>query len=188
VERDETLVARTKAGNREAFGELVRRYEQRIYHLALRLLGDENDCWDVSQEVFLRAYRGIGNFRGSSTFRTWLYTIAHNIIKNRYRSSQRRTLVPLDDRHPDGRENEMDHLVRKEQAALLRAAIDELPYKQRMALTLRMYDGLSHREIGDVLGCSEGAAKVNFHHAIANLREKLLPVRAKEGENDAVRL
>ncbi len=184
VDNDEALVAQCRAGNRRAFGELVGKYEERIYYLALRLLGDEDDSWDVSQEVFLRAYRGIGRFRGGSTFKTWLYTIAHNIIKNRYRSSHRRTMVPLDDGQPEERDDEMELMIQSERAELLRAAIRDLPYKQRMTLTLRTYDGLSHREIAEVLGCSEGAAKVNFHHAVMKLREKLLP--AGKGETDAV--
>ncbi|MFQ6102890.1 MAG: RNA polymerase sigma factor [Candidatus Glassbacteria bacterium] len=180
---DGSLVALCKSGDREAFGELVRRYQRPVYYLALRLIGDSDEANDLAQEVFLRAYRGIENFRGSSTFKTWLYTIANNLIKNHYRSARRRMTVSIEGREIPVNADEMENLLSKEMSEILRGAIAELPYKQRMALTLRIYDGLTHREIADVLGCSEGTVKVNFHHAINSLRKRMVPI-GKGGRNE----
>ncbi len=180
---DQTLVTLCQAGDRDAFGELVRRYQKQVYYLALRLIGDRDEAWDISQEAFLRAYRGIKKFRGGSTFKTWLYTIATNLIKNQYRSQSRRTMVPLDEREIPIDGDGIEILERKEMSDLLRKTILELPYKQRMTLTLRIYDGLSHREIGEILDCSEGTVKVNFHHAVNNLRKRMVPGK-KGGKND----
>jgi RNA polymerase sigma-70 factor (ECF subfamily) len=184
VKDDENLVALCKAGDREAFSELVGKYQKQVYYLALRFLGDSDEAWDISQEVFLRAYRGIEKFRGGSTFKTWLYTIANNLIKNYYRSMSRRSTVPLENREIPIEGDEMENILNKEISEILRNTIKELPYKQRMALTLRVYDGLSHREIGEVLGISEGSVKVNFHHALNSLRKRMVP--DVKGEKDGM--
>lgn len=178
---DAGLVAQCKSGDREAFGELVKRYQKQIYYLSLRFTGDDDEAWDLSQEVFLRAYRGVGAFRGGSTFKTWLYAIAHNLLKNHYRRTSRERTESLDERQIPVEGDEMETLLSRERSESLRGAVEELPYKQRMALTLRVYDGMSHREIGKVLGCSEGTVKVNFFHAVNNLRKKMIP----EGERSS---
>jgi len=175
VKDDASLVEQSRAGDREAFGELVTRYQKKIYFLVLRFTGDGDEAWDISQEVFLRAYRGVENFRGGSSFKTWLYTIANNLLKNHCRRTGRRQFVPLDDREIPVEGDAMERVLTREMAETLRSAVEELPYKQRMALLLRVYDGLSHREIGEVLDCSEGSVKVNFHHALNGLRKKIKP-------------
>jgi RNA polymerase sigma-70 factor (ECF subfamily) len=175
VKDDASLVKQSKSGDRDAFGELVKRYQKNIYYLALRLTGNDDEAWDLSQDVFFRAYRGIGEFRGGSSFRTWLYTIAHNVLKNHYRKVSGQRTESIGDRDIPVKGDEMENILSRELSDILRDAVNELPFKQRMALTLRVYDGLSHREIGKVLGCSEGTVKVNFHHALKSMRKKMIP-------------
>jgi RNA polymerase sigma-70 factor, ECF subfamily len=167
---DADLLARTRAGERGAFDLLVRRHQRGIFYLALRYVKRDADAQDVTQRAFVRAYKSIGSFRGQSRFRTWLYRIAINLSLNHLRDHRREVATEL-------REDAMvtspvgaGELIAGERAAALRAAVEKLPPKQRMVLELRVYDELPFREVAELAGCSENAAKVNFHHAVKRLR------------------
>jgi RNA polymerase sigma-70 factor (ECF subfamily) len=169
------LVAACLAQRPGAFDLVVERHRRRVYQLCYRFVGDHEDASDLTQDVFLRAYRGMKNFKGNSALGTWLYRIGVNVCLNRV-SIKTPISEPIGERqHIDHRtESASDRVLRDERAVQVRAAVARLPRKQRAALVLRMYRELSHQEIADVLGSSVGAVKANVFHALQNLK-KLLP-------------
>lgn len=171
---DRALVDACLAGDRQAFDLLVERHRRQVYRLCYRFAERHEDAAELAQEVFLRAYRALGTFRGESAFATWLYRIAINHGLNR--TARRAPAVePLDPReHVDASIEAPDHAVlRAERAARVRAAIARLPKKQRLTMILRVYHELPHDQIAGILGTTEGAVRTNFCHALANLRRLL---------------
>ena len=171
---DGELVVACRAGQSSAFDILVERHRRSVYQLCYRFVGNHEDASDLSQDVFLRAYRGLGGFRGGSSLATWLYRIGVNACLNRV-SVKRPLTEDLDARqHVDTlSESPSERVLREERGARVRAAITQLPPKQRATLVLRMYQELSHEEIAEVLGSSVGAVKANFFHALGNLKRLL---------------
>lgn len=171
---DSELVQRVLKGRREAFDVLVERHAKTVYRLCYRYTGRPEDADDLSQEAFLRAYRGLRGFRGRSSFTTWLYRVAVNVCLNHVSSKRppMEQFVPVEIAalQDGGDEDAADALLRKERAGLVRAAIARLPPKQRATLVLRVYQGLSHEEIARVLGTTVGACKTNLFHALTKLR------------------
>jgi RNA polymerase sigma-70 factor (ECF subfamily) len=175
AEADErSLVDACLAGRAGAFDLIVERHRRSVYQLCYRFVSNHEDASDLTQDVFLRAYRGLRRFRGQSSLATWLYRIGVNVCLNRL-SVKTPQKESIDEReHVDTRsESATDHLLRSERAARVRAAIVHLPRKQRATLILRMYHEMSHQEIADVLGSSVGAVKANFFHALGNLKKLL---------------
>jgi RNA polymerase sigma-70 factor (ECF subfamily) len=172
---DRTLVLATLDGNRDAFGELVKRHQRQMYQLCYRFSGNHEDASDLAQDVFIRAFKGLRSFKGQSAFSTWLYRIGVNVCLNRAAARGAPRTVALDRVEPaDSRVERPDAaLARRERANQIRAAITQLPRKQRAALILRVYHELPHDEIAEILGSSTGAVKANFFHALANLRKLL---------------
>jgi RNA polymerase sigma-70 factor, ECF subfamily len=168
------LVDACLSGRPGAFDIIVERHRRAVYQLCYRFVGNHEDAGDLSQDVFLRAYRGLRSFRGQSSLATWLYRIGVNVCLNRVSPPAPQT-ESIDERlHVDTRsESAPDRLLRGERAARVRAAIATLPRKQRATLVLRRYHEMSHQEIADALGCSVGAAKANFFHALSNLKKRL---------------
>jgi RNA polymerase sigma-70 factor, ECF subfamily len=168
------LVEACLAGRADAFDLVVERHRRGVYHLCYRFVGNHADASDLTQDVFLRAFRGLRNFHGRASLATWLYRIGVNVCLNRV-GAKTLTVEPIDDRqHADTRsESPAERMLRNERAVQVRAAIAELPRKQRATLILRMYHDLSHQEIADVLGSSVGAVKANFFHALGNLKKAL---------------
>jgi RNA polymerase sigma-70 factor (ECF subfamily) len=171
---EEQLVAACLAGEREAFDIIVERHRRTVYHLCYRFVGNHEDASDLSQDVFVRAYKGLRRFRGHSSLGTWLYRIGVNVCLNRV-SVKRPATEPIDARpHVDDRAPDAAvELMRGERAAEVRAAIAQLPKKQRATVILRVYHELSHEEIAGILGSSVGAVKANFFHALGNLKRLL---------------
>lgn len=169
------LIDRARNGDREAFGELVREHRDAVYRFATRWVADPDHALDIAQETFVRAFRGLQGYRGEGRFRTWLFSIALNVARSRHRKSKRRGEVRLDTgwEFPDLRTPPDMKVVRGETFARAAWELAGLPEKQRGAVTLRIYEGLSFREIGEIIGCSEVAARVNYHHGIQKLREAL---------------
>ena len=171
------LIDACLAGRSGAFDLVVERHRRSVYMLCWRFVGNHEDASDLSQDIFLRAFRGLRSFRGQSSLATWLYRIGVNVCLNRVRAKTplERITESIEDRqHVDTRsESASDHLLRMERGARVRAAIAELPRKQRATLILRMYHEMSHQEIADVLGSSVGAVKANFFHALGNLKKHL---------------
>jgi RNA polymerase sigma-70 factor (ECF subfamily) len=175
VDLDEAaLIAACVSGRPGAFDLIVERHRRPVYQLCYRFVGNHEDASDLTQDVFLRAYRGLGAFRGGSSLATWLYRIGVNLCLNRV-GRKTSPMESLDERqHIDTRaESASDRVLREERGIQVRKAIAALPPKQRATLVLRMYHELSHEEIAGVLGSSVGAVKANFFHALGNLRKQL---------------
>lgn len=175
-DEDRALVEACIAGQRDAFDQLVERHRRAVYQLCYRFAGNHEDASDLAQEVFVRAYRGLGRFERRASFSTWLHRIALNVCLDRV-SSRRPPHAPLDEVAREANrardDDPAEALLRAERIARVRAAIARLPRKQRTTLILRMYRELSHEEIARILGSSVGAAKANLFHALANLKKLL---------------
>ena len=182
------LVTRAKAGDRAAFDEIVKATYADTYTLALRLTTNEEDARDVVQEAYLRAYKGLKNFRGDAQFTTWLYRITANCAsttlgkRRRHRHEDIDEQLGLFDERPD-----IDPAQHAD-ATLLRdrvsAALSHLPPKLRAVVVLRDVYDLPHEEIAEELGISETAAKVRLHRARKQLRERLFPMRGDQGDEE----
>ena len=168
------LVAASLAGQPGAFDLIVERHRRTVYQLCYRFVGNHEDASDLSQDVFLRAFRGLRNFKGQSSLGTWLYRIGVNVCLNRI-SAKTPVNEPIEKHQyvDDNAESPSDRMLRGERALQVRAAITRLPRKQRAALILRMYHDMSHQEIADTLGSSVGAVKANVFHALQNLKKLL---------------
>ncbi len=146
-----------------------------MFRVALGVLRDEDQAADAVQEALIKAFRGLERFRGDARFRTWLLSIVLNEARGELRRRGRRRESDLESVGPiaeDGRGVDDDMAVREE-AEHARRMVATLPEKQRLAVTLRIDEGLSFREIGELIDSSEGAARVNYHHGIRRLREKM---------------
>jgi RNA polymerase sigma-70 factor (ECF subfamily) len=169
------LIAACVANRPGAFDLVVERHRRVVYQLCYRFVGNHEDASDLTQDVFVRAFRGLRNFKGHSSLGTWLYRIGVNVCLNRV-AVKAPISEPIDARqHVDVRsESASERVLRDERALQVRAAIAKLPRKQRAALILRVYQQMSHHEIAETLGSSVGAVKANVFHALQNLK-KLLP-------------
>jgi RNA polymerase sigma-70 factor (ECF subfamily) len=169
---DREAVEACQRGEREAFDALVERYQRDIYRLCYRYVNDPQDASDMAQEVFLKAYKAIGRFRGDSSFSTWLYRIAVNTCLN-FRSGRRPEGDELSDALPDRRPGALAAMEEEERALRVRAAVRRLPEKQRATLILKIYHELTHEEVAGIVGSSVGTVKANLFHALGNLRKML---------------
>lgn len=170
------LIDKARAGDRAAFGELVKHHRDAVYRFAARWVADPDQALDIAQDVFVRAFDGLENYRGEGRFRTWLFSITLNAARSAARRKKRRGEVNLDiaANFPDLRTPPDAKAARAEAFARAARELASLPEKQRGAVTLRIYEGLSFREIGEIIGCSEASARVNYHHGIQKLREMLI--------------
>jgi RNA polymerase sigma-70 factor (ECF subfamily) len=171
---DRALVQAFCAGEREAFDVIVVRHRRQVYQLCYRFVNNHEDASDLAQDVFVRAFKGLRNFKGDASLATWLYRVAVNACLNRV-SSKKPAAAPLEEAaHVDGRaRSPLDDVLREERADVVRRAIAKLPPKQRATLMLRVYQECSHEEIATALGSTVGAVKANFFHALGNLRRML---------------
>ncbi|HUR35198.1 MAG TPA: RNA polymerase sigma factor [Vicinamibacterales bacterium] len=168
------LVAACLDGRPGAFDLIVERHRRPVYQICYRFMGNHEDASDLSQDVFLRAYRGLRQFKGHSALGTWLHRIAVNACLNRVAVKMPK-IEPIEEtQHVDTTsESASERLLRDERAARVRAAVARLPRKQRAALVLRTFQEKSHQEIAEALGTSVGAAKANVFHALRNLKKLL---------------
>ncbi len=173
VDLDHQLVARFRAGERTAFDLLVRRHQKGVWRMVRRYIKSDADAADVTQQVFVRAFKGLAAFRGAASVRSWLFRIAINcsltwIRDHRFEQPGEVREDALTE-EPTGIAN----LTVGEEGARLRAAIAQLPPKQKLVLELRVFDDLPFKEVAELADCSENTAKVNFHYAVKRLRELL---------------
>ena len=172
---DAALVAASVAGHREAFDVIVERHRRAVYQVCYRFVNNHEDASDLAQDTFVRAWKGLRNFKGQSALSTWLYRIAVNVCLNRV-SAKVPIHEPIEspEHFVDARIEGAQHaMIREERAAVVRQAIAGLPKKQRATLILRTYHDMSHQQIADVLGSTVGAVKANFFHALTNLKKIL---------------
>ena len=180
ADTDEELVRRAKADDSRAFGELVSRYESKVYSLALRMVRNPEDAEDVLQDTFLRAYRGIKSFQGNSTFSTWIYRITANSALMRLRkrqlptvsiedSDERETPINIADWAP----GPVEQLLSQETQQAMSEAIDSLPPEFRQVFVLRDIEELSNSEVAEILEISIAAVKSRLHRARLKVRNRL---------------
>lgn len=170
---DLDLVRAGRSGDDSALDTLVRRHHAAAFRVAASLVREDDLAQDVVQDAFMKAFRALGGFRGDASFRTWLLTITANEARGALRRRGRRKETALEDAGPVQSE-EMGPAraaILAQEAGRARKMLEQLPEKQRMSVSLRIDEGLSFREIGEVIGSSEGAARVNYFHGIRRLRE-----------------
>ena len=170
-EADRWLVSRARAGDRGAYEELVRRHRDRIYRIALRMLGSAADADDVAQEVVIQLWTALSGFAGTSTFTTWLYRVVVNRCLN-HRRSQRNHQEIADIDHPRVPGPERRVLAGEELQAGL-AAISALPEDQRVPLVLVQLEGLSYREAAAVTKTTEATVRGRLARARATLMSEM---------------
>jgi RNA polymerase sigma-70 factor (ECF subfamily) len=173
MDEDLDLVTRTAAGEREAFNELVLKYQKPLYSLLYRMVSSHDDAADLLQKTFVKAFTGLQRFERRSTFKTWMYQIAINLAKNVYRDRARVEHVPLDTVIIRKNPRTLEALITKENRQQLRQALTGLPEKQRLTLLLRIQEDRKFEEIAEIMKCSVGTAKANYHHAVQKLKMML---------------
>jgi RNA polymerase sigma-70 factor (ECF subfamily) len=179
---DRVLIEAAQRGDRGAFRTLVERHQRRAFSIALGLVRDENDAREVVQEAFLRVYKGLATFEGSSSFFTWLYRIVTNLSIDLIRKPGRRATEFDESKGMDEEErlslpmmarvdgaDPLDVVRRKEIAARIKAALEALPPYHRDVILLREIDGLSYEEMAEAMGVSKGTIMSRLFHA----RQKL---------------
>nr|BCX00461.1 MAG: DNA-directed RNA polymerase sigma-70 factor [Bacteroidota bacterium] len=175
---DEALLLEAfRNGHREdAFSELVRRYQERIYRLIRRMVRDHETTDDLVQEVFVRVWESLDRFRGQAGLYSWIYRIAVNTTMSHFRRERLRRWIRLEEIFPgptDPSSNPAEAVERQEREALLAQALKRLPPKQRLVFSLRYFEELSYEEIAALLDTSVGALKANYHHAVRKLAHYL---------------
>ena len=187
MEAELELVRQAAHGSTAAFEQLVLTYQTQVYNLALRMAGNQEDALDLSQEAFLKAWRGLSSYRFDSAFSTWLYRLTSNVCIDFLRRQKKQKSIPLQFTDEDNEERELsvpDPAPGPEEALLARSereqvalALSRLEPEYREALTLRVINGLSYTEIAQILGIREGTVKSR----IARAREKMRAAMQKSG-------
>lgn len=174
-ERDSNLIQRFKQGDEKAFNQLVLRYQKRIYDLTYRLVRNHEDAADLSMEVFVRAYRSLKKFEERSSFYVWLTRIAVNLCINFSKREKFRSFLSIFDvsERPELSSTPEEQVQRSELKLAIDQAIKKLPERQRVSFVLKFHQGLTHKEIAEIMEISEGAAKANYFQAIKKLQKLL---------------
>lgn len=177
---DRQLIATCLGGHRDAFGELVSRYQARLYNAAIRLVDNPEDAADVVQDAFLNAYQSLHTFKGDAEFFTWLYRIAFNTAISQKR--KKRATISLDSVGPDGGIDPDDPseyikpgaaLERSEEETELQNAMTRLSQEHREVLVLKDIEGMKYEEIAEILGVPIGTIRSRLHRARLELRQLL---------------
>ena len=174
LKTDQELVQIFQQGSVDGFNELVRRYQERVYWIARRIAASHEDADDITQDVFVRVYEHLHQFRGDSSFYTWVYKIAVNVSLNLVQKKRVKHLLQFDqlleetipdDSSADGA------LLEKEYQVIFDRAVNRLPPKQRAVFMMRYYDGVPYEEMSMILKKSEGGLKANYFHAVKKIQE-----------------
>jgi RNA polymerase sigma-70 factor (ECF subfamily) len=172
MKTDLELIQEVKRGLKTAFETLVQRHEKFLMKVVVRMTRDLDAAEDIVQDSFIKAFRRLHLFEGRSSFRSWLYQIALNTTRNRFRKHSRES-VGTD--HLDiAVEGESEsNLIAIDVRAVIQAEVDKLPDRQKTALSLRVFEDLSFKEIADIMECPYDTAKANYRHALLKLKERL---------------
>jgi RNA polymerase sigma-70 factor (ECF subfamily) len=182
---DAPLIEATLAGDSAAFGQLVGRYQDRLYNSLVRVLGSAEDARDIAQDAFVQAYLKLNTFRGSSAFYTWLYRIAFNLAMSHAR--KQRPVVSLDgvkagcgSEPVDGQPMPDAGLTQRERVELVHSALSELSVEYRQILVLRELEGCRYDEIAEILELPAGTVRSRLFRARLQLRDQLAPAMREE--------
>ena len=183
-EEEARVIRAVLDGNTNAFDDLVLEYQDRVYHIALKMTGNEEDAFDLSQETFLKAFRALSTFGGEAGFGSWLYRMAANLCIDFLRKKKRQgggQLISLDEEEEDRRPRELPDLRYEPQSALekkemrqkVQDGLQRLPHEQRLILVMRDVEGFSYQEISDALKIELGTVKSRIYRARAHLARLL---------------
>jgi RNA polymerase sigma-70 factor, ECF subfamily len=189
------IIKQVLLGQRESFGVLVERYQEMVFRTCMGFLHNKEDADDLTQEIFIQVYQSLSNFKGESSFSTWIYRIAVNASLNRVRKTSKNFLIqrieslwgtdkqkPIEISAPES-ENPENLMIRDEYRVWVQRALNSLPENQRIAIILSKYDDLSQREIAEIMNTTEGAVEALIQRAKANLRERLASFSKKVKNN-----
>jgi len=167
---DFQLIEEVQRGQRASFSELVKRHQRGLLRLSMRFMKDLDCAQDVVQEAFIKAYEKLSLFEGRSSFKSWLYQIAVNTAKNKLREN-RHQFSDIEDVSIGIEATAEKNLVHQAVGEILQREVDQLPFKQKTALVLRVYEDLSFAEIAQIMECPYDTAKANYRHALMKLKE-----------------
>ncbi|MES3037756.1 MAG: sigma-70 family RNA polymerase sigma factor [Bdellovibrionota bacterium] len=166
---DLELVEKAKTGDRKAFSELVVRHQRGLLRMSLRFLKSIDAAEDVVQESFIKAFEKLRSFEGRSSFKSWLYQIALNTARNKYRERDD-SMTDIANVHIGVAAQQEATLVEVSVSELLQSEVEKLPFRQKTALLLRVYEDLSFKEIAEAMDCPYDTAKANYRHALIKLK------------------
>jgi len=192
---EEELITRSQNGDMDSFEELIVRYERRVYSIAFRFMGNQEDASDLAQEAFLKAYQAIKNFRQEASFSTWICRIVSNVCRDQLRKAKRTIQSSLDEevwleegtvtkQFKDNSPTAEQVYERKELKEYLQGLIDNLNPEYRMVVVLRDIQGYSYEEIAEMLDCSLGTVKSRLNRARKALREQINSDGHERGEGN----
>lgn len=187
-----SLIKRSKAGDVESFEQLIASHQKRIFNIAYRMLGNPEDANDVTQEALVKAYCGIKNFKGKSSFSTWLYTIVNNACIDFIRKNRKTNMIYLDREYEteegvykvqlgDDEDTPEELFEKKEVQRLVHESIGELSYGHRKIIILRDIEHFSYKEIAQIFGCPEGTVKSRISRARECLKA-IIEEKLKDGK------
>lgn len=167
---DLMLIEEVRGGNRAAFSELVKRHQRGLLRLSMRFMKDVDTSQDIVQEAFIKAYEKLHLFEGRASFKSWLYQIAVNTARNKLREN-RYDYSNIEDVHLSVSATAEKNMVHTAVSEMIQTEVDRLPFKQKTALVLRVYEDMSFAEIAEVMECPYDTAKANYRHALLKLKE-----------------
>ena len=167
---DQQLVEEVRAGKRASFSELVKRHQRGMLRLSMRFMKDLDVAQDVVQDAFIKSYEKLNMFEGRASFKSWLYQITVNTARNKLREN-RYDFSDIDDVQLSVAPIAERKMIHAAVTDLIQLEVDRLPFKQKTALVLRVYEDLSFAEIAEIMQCPYDTAKANYRHALLKLKE-----------------
>lgn len=170
VKTDMQLIEEVRKGQRSSFSELVKRHQRGLLRLSMRFMKDMDAAQDVVQEAFIKSYEKLALFEGRASFKSWLYQIAVNTARNKLREN-RYDFSNIEDVNLSISATAENSLVHAAVSEIIQKEVDRLPFKQKTALVLRVYEDMSFAEIAEVMECPYDTAKANYRHALMKLKD-----------------
>lgn len=167
---DQELIEEVRSGHRASFSDLVKRHQRGMLRLSMRFMKDLDTAQDVVQDAFIKAYEKLNMFEGRSSFKSWLYQITINTARNKLREN-RYDVSDIEDIQLSVAPIAEKQLVHEVVREMIQIQVDRLPFKQKTALVLRVYEDMSFSEIAEVMQCPYDTAKANYRHALLKLKE-----------------
>ncbi len=173
LDSEQTLIEKAKAGDEEAYLKIVEDYKDRIFRLALGIIKNRQEAEDITQEVFIRVFKSIGNFKSRSLLKTWIFRIAVNVSRNFLKKKKvalSLDAIELEDNNP----SPLERLEYREKLEGFMQAIGRLPFKQQTVAILRAQQGLDFKEIARIMKCTMGGARAHYFQALKKLRKLMV--------------